>query len=285
MKNSFIVLLVCFLNLVCFAQNSTVKNTNTPANKTNKPLPLEIGSEKKVVSTSPINNTANAIIDPSIQNPMRATCKACTEADGKLIEMEANSPLIYDTVCKSYTKSVDFAALDGVWHYEKSFIFSNNNYFVEKIRNYYKEDIVATKTENIDVQSEDKSEDRVDKMMEKKFEERKQRADKLGRDEETIEEKIMTFDPNVLYKFMDRDGEDRDNFVMIRFNKENKLENLTVGEIRFKPYYLAAFNKNYLELFNADYPSSLKKFRLLSLNKFSMILGDDINKEIHYFNK
>ena len=130
-----------------------------------------------------------------------------------------------------------------------------------------------------------KGEKSFDEVVDEKIAKKKHNADKLGRDEVTQEELMMTFDPTVMYKFMNREGEDRDNFAIIRFSNKNELQNLTVGEIRFKAYYISAFKKNYLELYNADYPSVFKRFRLLTLNNFSMVIADDANSEIHLFTR
>ncbi len=259
------------------AKTKTEVITNTNTNKTSVQNPVQT-TEKKAPAqaVSPVLK----INDPSKEAPGKFLCNACAEVDGKIVQMEPNSLLIYDTVCKSYAKDVDFKALDGVWRYEKTYIFSNNHYFVEKIRNYFSGEETVNNAGSTGTSNEAPS---FDKMIDDKIAAKKQRADKLGRTEVTQQELIMTFDPSVLYKFMNREGEDRDNFAIIKFSKENKLENLTVGEIRFKAYNIAAFKNNYLELFNADYPSINKRFRLLTLNNFSMIIADDANSEIHLF--
>ncbi len=259
------------------SKTKTAVTTNTKTTKVIAQNPVQTTEKKAPAQTvSPVLK----INDPSKEAPGKFLCNACAEVDGKIVQMEPNSLLIYDTVCKSYAKAVDFTALDGVWRYEKTYIFSNNHYFVEKIRNYFSEAETVNNAGSTGTVNEAPS---FDKMIDDKITAKKQRADKLGRNEVTQQELIMTFDPSVLYKFMNREGEDRDNFAIIKFSKENKLENLTVGEIRFKAYNIAAFKNNYLELFNADYPSINKRFRLLTLNNFSMIIADDANSEIHLF--
>jgi len=259
------------------AKTKTAVITNTNTTKAIEQHPVQSAEKKAPAQTvSPVLKFS----DPTKEAPGKFLCNACAQVDGKIVQMEPNSLLIYDTVCKSYAKAVDFTALDGVWRYEKTYIFSNNHYFVEKIRNYFSEEETVTNAGTTSTTNEAPS---VDKMIDDKIAAKKQRADKLGRNEVTQEELIMPFDPSVLYKFMNREGEDRDNFAIIKFSKDNKLQNLTVGEIRFKGYYLSAFKKNYLELFNADYPSINKRFRLLTLNNFSMVIADDANSEIHLF--
>lgn len=279
MKSNFLFsLCLLFITLSYAQQNSTQKNNNK-------------NDVKNSVNTSkPINNTSlkqptpytQKIIDPTKEPIEFFLCKACTSLDGIITDMEANSTLKYDTVCNSYTKDVDFNALDGIWKYNKTFIFSNNNYFVGKIRNYFSN---VQSPENKMIDSTRKTDKKFDEIIDDKIANKKQEADRLGRNMVTQEDLIMTFDPTVMYKFMNREGENRDNFAIIKLSNKNELQNLTVGEIRFKAYYISAFKKNYLELYNADYPSIFKRFRLLTLNNFSMVIADDVNNEIHLFSR
>lgn len=260
-------------------KTKTAVTTNTKTTKAIEQNPVQ-PTEKKVPAqtVSPVLKFS----DPTKEAPGKFLCKACAQIDGKIIDMEANSPLKYDTVCNSYTKDVDFNALDGIWKYNKTFIFSNNNYFVGKIRNYFSN---VQSPENKMIDSTRKTDKKFDEIIDDKIANKKQEADRLGRNMVTQEDLIMTFDPTVMYKFMNREGENRDNFAIIKLSNKNELQNLTVGEIRFKAYYISAFKKNYLELYNADYPSIFKRFRLLTLNNFSMVIADDVNNEIHLFSR
>ncbi len=207
-------------------------------------------------------------------------CNACHEKDGKLMEMESNSPINYDSLCSSYTKSIDVKHLNGVWKYEKTFIVSNNRFFVEKVRNFY-----TNVPEEINILPADSVPDlSQDQIIDSRIAQRKKESEQLGRKEATLEDYMIPFDTKANYQFLNNAGESSDYFVISRYTKKNIFQNLTLNEIKFRSVFVEAFKKTYLELY---YESSgvTKKFRILTLNNFNMILADDMHQEIHYFKR
>jgi hypothetical protein len=245
-------------------QPVTVKPIILPASNTNTPKPIGKTSESSIS------------VGKGIEVPKE--CNACGDIDGTLIQKEENSLLNYDTVCKSYLKNIDVKELSGIWRYEKTYIFSNHNFFVEKVRNYFKDINDEPKFDSTKVFVEETP----DEIFDRKNAEKKLRANKVGREEYALEDYILLLDPTVMYKFINKEGVENDYMAIIHFTPKNILQNLTMGEVQFRTNEVPAFNKTFLEL---TYSGSkvTKRYRILTLNKFSFIIADDINNEIHLF--
>lgn len=283
--NTILILLLATCSLL-FAKQTSKKGTVKSVNK--KTSSTATKTAPTIVNTSGNNNT-NVINNvkqnksntlPKQDMPEAKMCNACGIKDGKIIELEGNTLLKYDSVCTSYTNAIDLTKLSGIWKYEKTYIFSNNHYFVEKIRNFFDNVPDERKILSADSLIEKSS----DEMIDERIKAKKWEADILGRDVAYTEDMMIPFDPKVSYQFINNAGDNTDYFIISRVTSKNIIQYLTQGEIKFTGYTLATFNKSYLELYYQG-TKTVKKFRILSLNNFSMILADDRYSEIHYFKR
>lgn len=258
------------------------KNKTSSSSTESRNNPIEKTKTNTVSSNTPLAQK-QSMVNPT--NPVIETnvCKACNEFDGKIKSMDKSQGLNFDSVIDSYSKNIDLQYLNGGWRYEKTFIFSNHNYLVEKTRNFFRhvpEEILPMSKDSMElIQNMTK-----DQYIDMRIENRKKEAAYLGRDEAYLEDMMIPFDNSVIYNFFNNDGELNDHFAITRITSKKILQNLTTSDIMFKTEYIQAFKKYYLELY---YPGtkSEKKFRILTLTNSIMILADERFNEIQYFRK